>query len=161
MNSIRNIFIEEINDLLAQFAAEGTLENYKFEKALQWPDPINYSGKLNVFDEEQLSVEFTPAVDRLEIDRIITLAEKSFVIDKFNDFLITVGQLCISHGKLNLAKEIFSKVERANKRNLFKAQALYFTASIESKSAHWENASKNLVKSRNLYRSLGDKNGIA
>ncbi len=158
---MKNFFLEEINELLTQYTNAETIEKFQSVKARAWVEPINYLGKLSFFDEEQLNVEFTPADDRMEFDKIITLAEKSFDSDKYNDFLLRLGQVCISNGKVNLAKEIFTKVNRMNEQNLHKANSLYFLANIDSKSAKWKNASENLTEAIQIFKTHEDNNGIS
>ncbi|MBM4175914.1 MAG: tetratricopeptide repeat protein [Ignavibacteria bacterium] len=160
MSSLPNFFIEEINTLLSDYISQNEISRYRFDKVTTWATNIDFKGKFSLFDEEQLNVEFTPADDRVEIDKIITLAEKNFPEDKFYDFLLKIGQLCISHGKMNLSEEIFLKVARENENNLFKAESLFFIARLGTKSAHWENSERNIVDARNLFRTLGEKTGI-
>ena len=120
-NSIDKFEIE-LDGLLKRYFNDDELSrmNQNINPPKEGSDKI--TGMINDFYKSQLQTENNNCRERIKIDRSITFSEKVLQPDNFYDFLLDLGQLCLSRGRLNLANELFNKVKRNCNNTLLKAK---------------------------------------
>ncbi|MCH6576128.1 MAG: tetratricopeptide repeat protein [Bacteroidetes bacterium] len=159
-NSI-NKFEKELDRLLEQYLGDGELNrlNLKINPPKEGNNKINRM--INDFYRNQLQIENNNYSERIKIDRSITFSEKALQPDNFYEFLLDLGQLCLSGGRLNLANEIFRKVQTQSSKTLHKAESLLGLADVFSRRANWQRSLITIEKVGSLYRELNDNSGLA
>ena len=111
---------------------------------------------INQFYAQQLKIEYSFAKDRMEIDRAITFARKNLSKEKYLELLRKLGQVCISHGKLNLAYEVLVKSIKESEQSNQKAEGLLLLSDVYSRRAEWKRSVAALEEAKALF--LADKN---
>jgi tetratricopeptide (TPR) repeat protein len=161
MNDSINNFEKKLDRLLEQYLGDDKLNqlNLKLnptkEKNNKVPEIINN------FYLIQLQIENNTYSERIKIDRSITLSEKILPPDNFFDFLLDLGQLCLSSGRLNLANEVFRKVKTHSSKTIHKAESLLGLADVFSRRADWQKSLKAIEDAGSFYRELNDTSGLA
>jgi len=159
-NSI-NKFEKELDRLLEQYLGDGELKRLNLKINPPKEGNNNIPGMINAFYKSQLQIENNNYSERIKIDRSITFSEKALQPDNFYEFLLDLGQLCLSGGRLNLANEIFRKVQTQSSKTLHKAESLLGLADVFSRRANWQRSLITVEKVRSLYRELNDNSGLA
>jgi tetratricopeptide (TPR) repeat protein len=156
-----NNFEKELDRLLEQYLGDG--KSSYFNQKLNPPKEgiNNIIGTINNFYQNQLQIENNNYSERIKIDRSITLAKKTLQQDNFNEFLLDLGQLCLSGGRLNLANEIFRKVKTHSSKTIQKAESLLGLADVFSRRADWQKSLRTIETAGFFYRELNDKSGQA
>jgi tetratricopeptide (TPR) repeat protein len=161
MDSSVNNFEKELDRLLEKYLGDGKLShlnlnhNHLIEENNRVPEMINK------FYLNQLQIENNTHSERIKIDRSITLSEKLLQQDNFNEFLLDLGRLCLSGGRLNLSNEIFRKVKTHSSKPLHKAESLLGLADVFSRRADWQKSLRTIETAGFFYRELNDKSGQA
>ena len=119
------------------------------------------AGSLSDLDRGQLNAQFTPANERFQIDRTVTFAEKKLSTERYHKLLINLGQVCISHGKLNLAYEILTKAKRESRKSDVSAEAMLVLSDFYSRKADWKKSISSVRKAEQLYKKESNKSGTA
>jgi len=149
---------------------DGLLKRYFNDDELSWLNQnINPSkkgsdkvtGMINDFYKNQLQIEINNYSERIKIDRTVTFSEKTLQSDKFYIFLLDLSQLCLSRGRLNLANELFKKVNRNSNNNVRKAESLLGLADVFSRRADWQRSLVTIDEAESIYRELNDNGGLA
>ena len=99
-------FTKDLENLILEFIEEKEVSGIRSRLLSKVGLSTRSLSSLSDLDRKQLNAEFTPANERFQIDRTVTFAEKKLSTDRYHKLLINLGQVCISHGKLNLAYEI-------------------------------------------------------
>jgi len=159
-NSIHN-FETELDLLLKQYFAEEDLNQMNLKKSPQREDNNRISEKINDFYRNQLDLNTDSFSERIKIDRTITFSEKQLNPDKFCEFMLDLGRLCISNGKLNLATQIFKKINKSSKKILFKAESMLELANVFSRRADWTRSLRAVSDAETIYKKNNDSPGIA
>ncbi|MFC2119519.1 tetratricopeptide repeat protein [Bacteroidota bacterium] len=161
MDSSVNNFEKELDRLLEKYLGDGKLNqlNLKLKNHKEGNDKI--PKMINKFYVSQLQIENNTHSERVKIDRSITLSEKLLKQDNFNEFLLDLGRLCLSGGRLNLANEIFRKVKTHSSKTLHKAESLLGLADVFSRRADWKKSLRTIETAGFFYRELNDKSGQA
>ena len=118
----------------------------------------------NALEEEQIGLQIrTGPQIRYQADQLITAAEWKFGKEKFLEFLIYLGQLCITSGENIIATEIQEKIISLcnDKPELadITANALLAIGEIYSRQAQWELSISYLDKSIKKFRDENDTKG--
>jgi hypothetical protein len=116
---------------------------------------------INNFYVNQLKIENNTYGERIKIDRSITLSEKALPTDKFYEFLLDLGRLCLAGGRINLANEIFRKVKNNSRKTLHQAESLVGLADVFSRRADWQKSLRTIEDAGSFYKKLDDKSGHA
>ncbi len=156
-----NNFKKELDRLLKKYLGDGKLNH--FNQDLKSPKDIDNKipSMINNFYLNQLQIETDNYNERIKIDRSITLSKKTLQQDSFNEFLLDLGHLCLSGGRLNLATEIFRKVKTHSSKTIHKAESLLGLADVFSRRADWKKSIKAIKTAEIFYRELNDKSGQA
>jgi tetratricopeptide (TPR) repeat protein len=119
------------------------------------------TSKINEFYQSQLNLKADLASDRQKIDRAITFSEKKLEKKDFEKFLLELGHICISSGKLNLANEIFKKVKNNPSSEKVKAEAILALSDIFSRRADWARSLQLIDEASIIYNNDSDNNGMS
>ena len=153
-------FKTELELLLKQYFADEDLDQINF-KVNPRKEENNISEKINDFYRNQLDIDLNSFKERVEIDRTITFSQKELNPDKFCEFLLDLGRLCISCGRLNLANEIFKKTFKNSNKTLYKAESMLEISNVLSRRADWPGSLKSVSDAETMFKEIDDDNGIA
>jgi len=158
--SLHNFEIE-FDRLLRLYLGEEKLKqlHLKFSPSQEESDRI--SEMVNDFYKNQLEINIDNYNERIKIDRTITFSEKQLNSYKFCEFLLDLGRLCISCGKLNIASEIFKKIKKSSTNVLHQAEALLGQANILSRRGDWPRSLITLADAEILFNKIDDSFGMA
>jgi tetratricopeptide (TPR) repeat protein len=153
-------FESELDILLKQYLAEEDLNQINLKISPQKEDKNNVSEKINDFYRNQLDINIDSFEERIKIDRTITFSEKQLIPDEFCEFMLDLGKLCISSGKLNFANEIFKKTIKSTDNTLYKAESLLELADVFSRRADWSGCLRKVGESEKMYKEIKDSPGL-
>jgi len=161
MDDSINNFEKELDILLEQYLGDGELNrlNLKINPSKEGSDKI--TGMINDFYKSQLQTENNNCRERIKIDRSITFSEKVLQPDNFYDFLLDLGQLCLSRGRFNLANELFKKVKRNGNKTILDVESLIILADVFSRRANWQRSLRKIEEAESIYRELNDSSDLA
>jgi len=163
MSSSNNTFELELDKLLKDYL--GNDDYYNFSLSIDYPEKAidGVSEKINNFYKDQLQINVNNYNERVKIDRIITYSEKKLDRNKFCKFLIEIGRVCISGGKLNLAAEIFRKANLCSSglAKTYKAESLTGLANIQIKKGNWNRGIEIIAEAQTIYKEAKDNHGVA
>ena len=160
MQASTTILNNEMQNLLKAYFAEEDLNKMIFDSNHALPkDDIN--AKISDLYKRQLDIKIDEAADRLQIDRIITFAQKRLDTEKFYEFILEIGDLCNTSGNFNLAQEIFNKVNKKSDNKKFKAKSLMGLADIYSRKANWTRSISLVTEAETIFKENNDKSGLA
>jgi tetratricopeptide (TPR) repeat protein len=161
MEPSKNNFEKELDRLLEQYLGDGKLNHLNISHNPPKEGNNKLPEMINKFYLNQLKIETNNYSERIKIDRSITLSKKTLQQDGFNEFLLDLGQLCLSGGRLNLANEIFRKVKTNSSKTIHKAESLLGLADVFSRRADWKKSLRAIETAEIFYRELNDKSGQA
>jgi tetratricopeptide (TPR) repeat protein len=161
MKEIITHFETELELLLKQYFTQEDLNQINLKFSPQKEDQNNVSEKINDFYRNQLDINVDSFDERIKIDRTITFSEKQLIPDEFCEFMMDLGRLCISSGKLNFANEIFKKTIKNSDKTLYKAESMLELANVFSRRADWPGCLRTVSDAELLFKSISDSNGIA
>lgn len=160
MQDTLTIFETEIQNLLEEYSVEDDFNKLIFNSSLSLASD-DISAKISDLYKKQLDIRIEGTSERIQIDRIITFAEKKLESDKFFKFILDLANLCIASGKMDLAKEIFNKINNKTKDKTLKAKSLIGLADVYSRRASWTRSISLVSEAENIYRETNDNAGIA
>ena len=161
MNSPANNFEKELDKLLEKYLGDGKLNHLNLKRNHLTEENDIIPKMINKFYVNQLQIENNTHSERIKIDRSITLSEKALAPDNFYEFLLDLGRLCLSGGRINLANEIFRKVKNNSRKTLHKAESLMGLADVFSRRADWQKSLRTIEDAGSCYRELHDTSGYA
>lgn len=160
---MKNTFEIELDGLLKEYIGheEFHIFNHKLNYGNNAADEV--SAKINDFYKDQLQLNICSYNERIKIDRTITYSQKKLDSDKFSQFLLELGQVCLSGGKLNFATEIFKKayICSFDSNGKPKAEALMGLADVYSRRANWTRSLSITAEAETIYKNNNDKVGLA
>ena len=161
MDDSTNNFEKELDILLEQYLGDGELNrlNLNINPSKEGSDKI--TGMINDFYKSQLRTEKNNCRERIKIDRSITLSEKVLQPENFYDFLLDLGQLCLSRGRFNLANELFKKVKKNENKTALEVESLIILADVFSRRANWQRSLRRIEEAESIYRELNDSSDLA
>ena len=159
-NCIKN-FEKELDTLLEQYLGDGELNrlNMKINPSKEGNDKI--TGMINDFYKNQLQTGNNNCRERIKIDRSITFSEKVLPPDNFYEFLLDLGQLCLSRGRFNLANELFKKVKRNGNKTVLDVDSLIILADVFSRRTNWQKSLRKIEDAESIYRELNNSIDLA
>ena len=157
-NSINN-FENKLDSLLEQYLGDSKLNLLNLNINLPEEENNKIPEMINKFYLNQLQIENNTYSERIKIDRSITLSEKALHPDNFYEFLLDLGKLCLSGGRLNLASEIFRKVNTHSRKTLHKAEALLGLAEVFRRRSDWQKSLRTIEDKQSFYREINDNSG--
>lgn len=161
MDDSTNNFEKELDTLLEQYLGDGALNRLNLNINPPKEGNNKVPGMINKFYRNQLRIDINKCSERIKIDRTITFSEKALLPDNFYEFLLELGQLCLSSGRLNLANEIFRKVKTHSSKILHKAESLLGLAAVFSRRADWQRSLRTIEEAGSIYIELSDNSGLA
>ncbi len=161
MQKAKITFEQELDSLLKQYFGEVELNRMNVKMHPRKESNSRISEMINDFYRNQLDIDIDSSNERIRIDRTITFSEKQLKPDKFSEFLLDLGDLCISCGRLNIANEIFRKVKKSSNSSLLQAEALLEQANILSRTGDWPRSLVNLAEAESLFNKIEDSFGMA
>lgn len=160
---MNNRFKIELDNLLKEYLGDEEFKriNQNLDYNNNTADEI--SAKINDFYRDQLRINISNYDERIKIDRTITFSEKRLEADKFCKFLLKLGYVCLSGGKLNFAAEIFKKafLSSTGLTGTSKAESLIGLADVHSRRANWSRSLSIIADAESLYKEMNDKAGLA
>lgn len=151
----------ELDLLLKQYFAEADLNKMNLNLRPQKEEKNYVSEKINDFYRNQLDINVDSFDERVKIDRTITFSQKQLIPDEFCEFMLDLGRLCISNGKLNFANEIFKKAIKSTDKILYKAEATLEIADIYSRRADWFGCLRTADEAEKMFKEINNSSGIA
>ncbi len=101
----------------------------------------------------------------IETDLLITFAEAKFDLNKFLEFLLSLGQIAVSAGEFSLAIDINEKLlaETKNKKQYLgiSAGAYLSLGELYSRKSQWQLGFNNIKKANKLFAKQNDFYGLA
>lgn len=161
MQDSLTMFEKDIQNLLSEYLAENEYEKIFIDGNHQQIGRSKISSKISDLYKKQLDIKIDESTDRIQIDRAITLAEKKLESDKFFEFILELGNICIASGKINFAQEIFSKINRKSKNKIIKAKSLIGLADIHSRRANWTRGISLVTEAESIFKENNDIKGLA
>lgn len=161
MQDSLTIFEKEIQNLLSEYLAKDEYERIFIDVNHHMISRSDISSKINDLYKKQLDIKIDESTDRIQIDRAITLAEKKLESDKFYEFILELGNICIASGKINFAQEIFSKINRKSNNKIIKAKSLIGLADIHSRRANWTRGISLVTEAESIFKENNDIMGLA
>jgi tetratricopeptide (TPR) repeat protein len=161
MQNLVTNFETELELLLKQYFAEDDLSQIVLGNISLKEDNNIVSEKINDFYRNQLDINLDSFNERIKIDRTITFSEKQLDHDKLCEFLLDLGRLCKSCGKLNLANELFKKTIKSSNNTLYKAESMLELADVFSRRAEWTRCFITVSDAEKMFKEINDNNGIA
>jgi tetratricopeptide (TPR) repeat protein len=154
-------FEHQINNSLKEYLADDSYDQLMERLGVVETNNDSISEKINNFYQEQLQLDTNNSKDRVRIDRIITFAEKRLAPEKFCSLLIQVARICLYEGKLDLANEVFRKVNKLGNDNLTKAESLLGIADVLSRKAKFSKSIDMVTEAKAFFKSIPDFKGLA
>jgi tetratricopeptide (TPR) repeat protein len=164
MNKMKDLttnFEKELDQLLKQYFGDEELRRIYYRVDPQKEESNKVSEMINDFYRNQLDINVDSCNERLKIDKTITFSEKQLIPDKFFEFMLDLGRLCLSNSKLNLASQIFKKVYKSSKKTFFKAESMLELGNVFSRRADWFRSLQAISDAAKLYKENDDKSGMA
>jgi tetratricopeptide (TPR) repeat protein len=159
-NSIQNFEIE-FDKLLRLYLNEDELKRLDIKIIPSKVESNRVTEMINDFYRNQLEINIDTCNERIKIDRTITFSEKHLNPDKFCEFLLDMGRLCVTWGKLNFASELFRKTKKSSPKIKYQADSILELANVFSRKADWSRSLVNIAEAKKLYKKLNDKAGLA
>lgn len=161
MQDTLTIFEKDVQNLLSEYLAKDEYEKIFIDENHHQIGRSNISSKISDLYKRQLDIKIDESTDRMQIDRAITLAEKKLELDKFYEFILELGNICIASGKTNFAQEIFSKINRKSNNKIIKAKSLIGLADIHSRRANWTRGISLVTEAESIFKENNDIMGLA
>ena len=163
MSSSNNTFELELDRLLKDYLGSEGYKKFNLSIDYAQRSVDNVSEKINNFYKDQLRINVNNYNERVKIDRTITFSQKRLETSKFCKFLIEIGRVCISGGKLNLAAEIFKKANICSSglAKNYKAESLTGLANVQIKRGNWKRGIDIIGEAEAIYREEEDNHGMA
>jgi len=161
MQNSMNNFETELDNLLKQYLGEEEVNRLNLRADSSKAEGNRISEMIDDFYRNQLKINIDSCNERIKIDRTITFSEKQLDPDKFCEFLLELGRLCISCGKLNFATDIFRKTKKISNKILYKAESMLELADVFSRKADWPRSLVAVSDAQILYTKINDSSGIA
>lgn len=124
------------------------------------PDKIDLN-QLSKTDLAQLNFNIDQSQDRFFLDRTITFSKKHLNNTDYNQLLIKLGELCITHGMYNYANELIGEIKKESESVNLKVDSLFIQANIYAKKGKWIYSLEAIKKAKELYNELNDISGLA
>lgn len=161
MQESLTIFENEIQDLLREYLAEDDCKKIFSDSNYTLANSSEISVKISDLYKKQLDIKIDESTDRMQIDRVITFAEKKLESEKFYPFILELGNICIASGKINFAQEIFNKINRKSHDKSIKAKSLIGLADIYSRRANWIRGISLVTEAESIFKENNDRVGLA
>ncbi len=161
MQDSLTMFEKDIQNLLSEYLAENEYRKIFIDGTHHQIGRTNISSKISDLYKKQLDIKIDESTDRMQIDRAITLAKKKLESDKFYEFILELGNICIASGKINFAQEIFSKTNRKSNNKIIRAKSLIGLADIHSRRANWTRGISLVTEAESIFKENNDIKGLA
>ena len=161
MQNSNKAFNVDLERLLKKYLGEDWFNTVYLRENLTNETSDEVSEKISDFYKDQLKINVHNYSERIKIDRTITYSEKNLPANKFCEFLLNLGNLCLANGKLTIAGEIFRKANNTSSDISIKAESILGLAEIYSRRAAWSRSFKLISEAESLYKNTEDKIGKA
>ncbi len=161
MKSTTDTFEIELNSLLKKYFGEDELIHIDQNLNSSNRESDKITELINDFYRNQLQIDTNNYCERIIIDRTITFSEKKLQADEYCKFLLDLGNLCLSGGRLNIAEEVFRKTKKSSNKQTLMAESLLGLSDVYSRRADWKRSLKTVIDAELLYREINDNSGIA
>ena len=160
MQETITIFNNEIQHLLEEYFIENDFNKLIFNSSPSLASD-DISAKISDLYKKQLDIRIEDTCERIQIDRTITFAEKRLESGKFYEFILNLANICIASGKMDLAQEIFNKINKKTADKTLKAKSLVGLADVYSRRANWTRSISLVSEAEVIYKETNDNAGIA
>ena len=162
MNSNKNIIDEISNQLDQYFSKEESTRFYKLLKESERKAEQLYDISDN--DEKQINKKLVSGKNiRDQIDRLLTYSEQRISIENYIKIALSIVQLLINYGELELAREITEDLmERfIADDSVLIAETYLYQSKIEWNQGHWKESNTLCKKSLTIFNKLNNDEGMA
>ena len=108
MQNTNKAFEVDLERLLKKYLGEDWFNTVYLRENLSNQVPDEVSEKISDFYKDQLKINVNNYSERIKIDRTITYSEKNLPAQKFYEFLLKLGSLCLTNGRLTIAGEMIN-----------------------------------------------------
>ncbi|MGE5796572.1 MAG: tetratricopeptide repeat protein [Ignavibacteria bacterium] len=160
MQNSKFTFETELQGLLKKYLGEDCFNKINLS-SYDTKEADGISAKINAFYEDQLHIDMSDCSDRMKIDRTITYSQKKLDPEKSQKFLLELGNICLSGGKLDIAAEIFKKVKNTTGKPVLQAESLLGLADVFTRRANWSRSLANIAEAESIYKKIKDNLGAS
>ncbi len=152
----------ELDKLLKDYLGDNNYSDFNVNLIHPESGVNGIDEKINNFYRDQLKIKADNFNERIKIDRTITFSEKKLENNKFCRFLLELGKVCISGGKLNLAAEIFKKAKiKSSSLTIYKAESLIGLANVYINRGSWSRSLSAIAEAQSIFTQINDNHGMA
>jgi len=148
------------NFLIGYFSEDDILQ---FKEILEEFAPLDKTGleKISEINRKQLKGEITQRDNLLlNIDLLITFAQRKLTENKFVEFLLHLGEISISRGELQSASSVYenilNQIKNESKLENVAAHSLLALGNIYSRHAQWEKSLTYIKKAKKIFEKQKD-----
>jgi tetratricopeptide (TPR) repeat protein len=161
MQHSNKTFDVELERLLKSYLGEDWFNTVYLQENINEKNLDQISEKISDFYRDQLKINVHNYTERIKIDRTITYSGKHLPAQKFCEFLLKLGNLCLANGRLAIAGEIFRKANSTSTDITIKADSILGLAEIFSRRAAWSRSFKLISEAETLFKNNRDNKGEA
>ncbi len=161
MQHSNKTFDVELEMLLKSYLGEDWFNTIYLQENSGEKNLDQISEKISDFYRDQLKINVHNYSERIKIDRTITYSGKNLPTQKFCEFLLKLGNLCLANGRLAIASEIFRKANNTSTDVSIKADSILGLAEIFSRRAAWSRSFNLISEAESLYKNVNNNIGLA
>lgn len=161
MNANSTDFKQDLAQIVGSYL--NTTDALEFNRYFLMNEPKQSRGinHISAADRSQLDFEISHVKDRFSIDRTITMASKKLTYEKYLQLLTKLSELCISHGYLNFADEIITKIKNECKINSITANSMLSLSDLYAQRGKWDISLTLTEQAKKYFEEENNSLGIA
>jgi len=166
MNSSTEKIIEHVKKVLVNFLSQTDTEEFIKSIQVHAKSFSDLNDKISDLDKEQVNINFTEGIsERVIVDKIITLAERLLLKEKYFDLLLELAQYMIKIGNQSYALEILTDLKNSiGSEEIYRVhngEANLLVSKIYWAQAQWDDCDFYLNEAYNNFKSAEFDKGYA
>ncbi|MBK7499366.1 MAG: tetratricopeptide repeat protein [Ignavibacteriales bacterium] len=166
MNSSTENIIEHVKKVLVNFLSQSDTEEFIKSIQVHAKSFSDLNDKISDLDKEQVNMNFTEGIsERVIVDKIITLAERLLLKEKYLDLLLELAQYMIKIGNQSYALEILTDLKNfIGSEEIYRVhngEANLLVSKIYWAQAQWDDCDFYLNEAYNNFKSAEFDKGYA
>lgn len=165
MNSNTEKILNHVKDVLVNFLSQSDADEFIKAIKVYAASIEQLDGKASDIDKLQVNYQFTNGVDeRIIVDKIITLAERLLLKEKYLNLILELSQLMIKIGNQAFALEMLSDLKNFISGNEFRLQngeANLLISKIYWAQAQWDDCEYYIGEAYSNFKSIEYLKGYA
>jgi len=157
--------IEHVKKVLINFLSQTDTDEFIRSIQIHATSFSELNEKISDVDKEQVDMNFTEGIsERVIVDKIITLAERLLLKEKYLDLLLELAQYMIKIGNQAFALEILTDMKNSIGRDEFilhNGEANLLISKIYWTQAQWDDCDFYLNEAYNNFKLADFQNGFA